>query len=141
MSLVKLLYFGYSLLRWIRKSGHVVAYRRHLLLFLSVSVLLIISSYTIDYYCLQRLRPNAFHLPFGDQGLAGELLTFFYFSVGRFTTAGGSEVYPLGGVAQALVVCETLLAYFTTVIILANLGLLQALLSTPPPPDAAPPRG
>ena len=136
LSLGKLTYFISSLLRWIRKSGQEAVYRRHLLLFLLLSVLLIISSYAIDYYCLQRLRPDSFHLPFGQQDLVGQLLTFFYFSAGRFTTAGGSEVYPTAGLAQAYVVSEILLSYFTTVLIIANLSLLQALLSPASRPDA-----
>lgn len=129
LTLIKLAYFISSLLRWIRKSGQEAVYRRHLLLFLLLSVLLIICSYAIDYYCLQRIHPNSFHLPFGREDLVGQLLTFFYLSAGRFTTAGGSEVYPTTSLAQAYVVSEILLAYFTTVLIIANLGLLQALLS------------
>jgi len=129
LSLGKLTYFIGSLLRWIRKSGQDAVYRRHPLLFMLLSVLLIISSYAIDYYCLERLLPAAFHLPFGEQDLVGQLLTFFYFSAGRFTTAGGSEVYPTAWLAQAYVVSEILLSYFTTVLIIANLSLLQALFS------------
>lgn len=129
MSLGKLMYFIRSMLRWIRRSGLELVYRRHLLTFLLLSVLLIITSYAIDYYCLARIRPDSFHLPFGQQDLVGQLLTFFYFSAGRFTTAGGSEVYPTSGLAQAYVVSEILLSYFTTVLIIANLSLLQALLS------------
>lgn len=140
LCLGKLTYFIGSLLRWllrwIRKSGQEAVYRQHLLLFLLLSVLLIISSYAIDYYCLERLRPDSFHLPFGQQDLVGQLLTFFYFSAGRFTTAGGSEVYPTAGLAQAYGVSEILLSYFTTVLIIANLSLLQALLSPASRPDA-----
>ena len=136
MTLGKLTYFISSILRWIRKSGQEAIYRRHLLTFLLVSVLLIISSYAIDYYCLERIRPDSFHLPFGQQDLVGQLLTFFYFSAGRFTTAGGSEVYPTAGLAQAYVGSEILLSYFTTVLIIANLSLLQDLLSPPSRPDA-----
>jgi len=136
MTLAKLVYFISSLLRWIRRSGQEEVYRRLLLLFMLLSVLLIISSYAIDYYCLQRIYANSFHLPFGRADLVGQLLTFFYFSAGRFTTAGGSEVYPTAALAQAYVVSEILLAYFTTVLIIANLGLLQALLSPATrPPD------
>lgn len=140
MTLIKLGYFITSLLRWIRRSGQEEVYRRHLLLFLLLSVLLIICSYAIDYYCLQRIYPDSFHLPFGAADLVGQLLTFFYLSAGRFTTAGGSEVYATASLAQAYVVSEILLAYFTTVLIIANVGLLQTLLSparrdepTPPP--------
>ena len=129
LTLSKLAYFISSLLRWIRRSGQEEVYRRHLLLFLLLSVLLIICSYAIDYSCLQRIYPDSFHLPFGREDLVGQLLTFFYLSAGRFTTAGGSEVYPTASLAQAYVVSEILLAYFTTVLIIANIGLLQALLS------------
>jgi len=129
MTLAKLGYFVSSILRWIRKSGQQDVYRRLLLLFLLLSVLLIISSYAIDYYCLQRIYAGAFHLPFGREDLVGQLLTFFYFSAGRFTTAGGSEVYPTAALAQAYVVSEILLSYFTTVLLIANLSLLQTLLS------------
>lgn len=129
MTLGKLSYFVSSLLRWIRRSGHEGVYRQHLMLFLLLSVLLIISSYAIDYYCLLPIQPNSFHLSLGSSDLVSQLLTFFYFSAGRFTTAGGSEVYPMTSLARAYVVSEILLSYFTTVLIIANISILQALLS------------
>ncbi|WP_125916721.1 hypothetical protein [Hymenobacter coccineus] len=134
ITLAKLTYFVGSILRWIRRSAADDVYRRHLLMFLFLNVLLIISSYAIDYYCLHRIRPESFHLPFGEQDPVGQLLTFFYFSTGRFTTAGGSEVYPTAGLAQGYVVSEILLSYCTTVLIVANISLLQTLLAPAKPP-------
>jgi len=130
MTLVKLRYFIESILRWIRRSGLEGTYRRPLLLFLLVSVLLIISSYAIDYYCLERIYPAAFHLPLGPQGVPQQLLTFLYYSAGRFTTASGGEIFPTPSLAQAYVMSEVLLAYFTTVLIIANLSLLQTVMAS-----------
>lgn len=129
MTLVKLRYFVGSVLGWVRRAGQEDAYRRPLLLFLLVSVLLMISSYAIDYYCLARIYPDAFHLPLGHQNVPRQLLTFLYYSAGRFTTASGGEVYPTASLAQVYVMSEVLLAYFTTVLIIANLGLLQAIMA------------
>ena len=127
LTLGKLTYFVHSLLRWVRHSTRRHEHRQHLLLFVLLSVLLIIGSYSIDYYCLNRIHPHSFHLPFGQQDPVAQLVTFFYLSAGRFTTAGGSEVYATTTLAQAYLTSEILLAYFTTVLLIANLGMLQAL--------------
>lgn len=123
----KLVYFVRAVLDWIRKTVDSPEHFYHLTTFVALVTLLIISSYAIDYYCLYRIYPAAFHLPFGERDPLGQLLTFFYLSAGTFTTAGSNEVFPTSLLGQLYVTSEMLLGYATTVLIIANLSHLRHL--------------
>lgn len=123
----KLVYFVRSVLGWIRKTVDSPEHFYHLTTFMALTILLIVSSYAIDYYCLYRIYPQAFRLPFGERDAAGQILTFFYFSSGIFSTAGSGEVYPTSLLGQFYVTTEMLIGYATTVLIIANLSHLRHL--------------
>lgn len=130
--LAKVSYFIMATLRWIRQTVRSPYHRAYLPGFLVLHVLLIILSFGIDYYCLYQINPASFYLPFGRQDSWGQLLTLLYFSLGKFTTAGGGEVHPANAVAQCCVMAEMVISYFTTVLIIANVSYLQALFSRKP---------
>ena len=125
--LVKVVYFVLAILRWIRKSVVSSYHLTYLTGFLVLHVLLVVLSFGIDYYCLYRISPAAFNLPVGQQTPWEQLLTFLYFSLGKFTTAGGGELHPVTAVAQGCVMAEMAVSYFTTVLIIANVSHLQHL--------------
>jgi hypothetical protein len=128
----KVVYFILALLRWIRKTVTSPYHLTYLTGFLVLHVLLVVLSFAIDYYCLYQIDASSFTLPFGRQGLWGQMLTFLYFSLGKFTTAGGGEMHPATAVAQACVMAEMAISYFTTVLIIANVSHLQALFGGKP---------
>src|SRR4030081_3792000 len=92
--------------------------------FVVVSILLVIVSYGIDYYCLFRIDPGAF-TGLNESNIGTELIAFFYYSVSVFTTAGFGDVRPHLTTAQILVSTELMIAYFFTILVLANILLLR----------------
>lgn len=130
--MIKVAYFILALLRWIRKTVYSPYHLTYLTGFLVLHVLLVVLSFAIDYYCLYQIDAASFTLPFGRQGLWGQMLTFLYFSLGKFTTAGGGEMHPATAVAQACVMAEMAISYFTTVLIIANVSHLQTLFGSKP---------
>lgn len=127
LMLAKAAYFIIATLSWIRKTVVSSYHLTHLTGFLALHVLLIVLSFGIDYYCLYRINPTSFELPFGQRDPWGQMLTFLYFSLGKFTTAGGGELHPTNAVAQCCVMAEMIVSYFTTVLVIANVGHLQGL--------------
>ncbi|MVN74952.1 hypothetical protein GO988_01290 [Hymenobacter sp. HMF4947] len=132
LTAAKVAYFLVAILRWIRQTVTSPYHLQHLLSFLALHVLLIVCSFGIDYYCLHEISDDSFYLPSGPQAAWRQMLTFLYFSLGKFTTAGGGELHPLSPAAQVCAMAEMVVSYFTTVLIIANVGLLQALFGRKP---------
>ena len=89
--------------------------------FVIVSILLVIISYGIDYYCLFRIDPDAFAGLISRSNIGTELISFFYFSISVFTTTGFGDVKPNLITAQILVSTELMIAYFFTILAFANI--------------------
>jgi hypothetical protein len=134
MTTLKVLYFLGATLRWIQQTVSSTYHLRYLMGFLVLQVLLIVLSFAIDYYCLYQINPASFLLPKEQlgRGLTAQLLTFLYFSLGKYTTAGGGEMHPATPAAQVCAMGEMVVSYFTTVLIIANVGYLQTLFSRSP---------
>jgi hypothetical protein len=128
---LKVLYFLGATLHWIRQTVSSAYHLRYLMGFLVLQVLLIVLSFAIDYYCLYRINADSFLLPTDQsgRGMAAQLLIFLYFSLGKYTTAGGGEMHPATPAAQICAMGEMVVSYFTTVLIIANVGYLQSLFS------------
>jgi len=135
--LAKATYFIWALLNWVRKSVVSSYHLTYLTGFFVLHVLLLVLSFGIDYYCLYRINPASFFLATTPPGNWAQLLTFLYFSLGKFTTAGGGELHPANALAQCCVMVEMALSYFTTVLVIANVSYLQALFGGKPS-DRAP---
>jgi uncharacterized membrane protein len=131
MTTLKMLYFLGATLHWIQQTVASAYHRRYLMGFLVLQVLLIVLSFAVDYYCLYQINSASFVLPADQlgQGLVAQLLTFLYFSLGKYTTAGGGEMHPGTPAAQVCAMGEMVVSYFTTVLIIANVGYLQTLFS------------
>lgn len=123
----KVAYFLVALLRWISKTVASTYHLRYLISFLGLHVLLIVCSFGIDYFSLYRLNPASFHLATYPPDMPRQFLTFLYFSLGKFTTSGGGEIHPVSPAAQLCAMGEMVVSFFTTVLIIANVGLLQTL--------------
>jgi hypothetical protein len=92
--------------------------------FVVTTILLVIVSYAIDYYCLFRIDPDAF-AGIIHRNIGTEVVSFFYFSISVFTTAGFGDIKPNLTTAQILVSTELMIAYFFTILVLANILLLR----------------
>lgn len=123
----KVAYFIGAILHWIRRTVYSRYHLKHLIGFLLLHVLLIVLSFAIDYYCLYQINPASFAMSFGQQAAWEQMLTFLYFSLGVFTTAGGGEMHPVSAPAQCCVMAEMVLTYGTTVLIIANVSHLRRL--------------
>jgi hypothetical protein len=129
---IKAGYFLRTTLRWIRRTVSSAYHARFLMSFLALQVLLIVLSFAVDYYCLYRIDAASFLLPDKPAAPWQQMLTFLYFSLGKYTTAGGGDMHPVTPAAQACAMGEMVVSYVTTVLIIANVGYLQALFGRKP---------
>ncbi len=93
--------------------------------FIALSVLLAVVSFALDYYCLFRIDESAFRGVSAEVSAGSELLTYFYFSVSTFTTAGLGDITPVGKVAQSLVALQLAIGWLTTVLVIGNVVHLR----------------
>ena len=122
-------YFTRFVFRQIRLTAHKEFYFHEFMSFIVVTIMLVIVSYGIDYYCLSRIDPDAFTVIIRKNTVT-ELVSFFYFSISVFTTAGFGDVKPNLTTAQILVSTELMIAYFFTILVLANILLLRESFKT-----------
>jgi len=125
LMLVKVAYFVITTLGWIHHTLTSAHHRRYMMGFLMLQMLLIVFSFGTDYFCLYQIDPSSFRITGGRKPLMEEFLVFLYFSLGKYTTAGVGEIHPISPVARLCAMCEMVVAYFTTVLIIANVGNLQ----------------
>jgi hypothetical protein len=124
ISIFKAAYFIRFVFRQIKETAKKDFYFHEFLSFVVVTILLVIVSYCIDYYCLFRIDPDAF-TGLNTSNIGTELIDFFYYSISVFTTAGFGDVRPHLTTAQILVSTELMIAYFFTILVLANILLLR----------------
>ena len=91
-----------------------------------VSILLVIISFAIDYYCLFRIKASAFDGLIHKSSVVTEFVTFFYYSISVFTTAGFGDVKPNCTSAQIFVSLELMIAFFFTVLVIANISHIRS---------------
>lgn len=118
-------YFIWFTFSNIRATSHHEFYFHEIVPFVALSVLLIILSFGLDYYCLYQINPKAFSGDFGPDNLLDTLVTFLYFSVTTFTTAGLGEITPHTISARILVMLELFIAFFFTILVIANIAQLR----------------
>lgn len=125
VSVAKSAYFIAFTFRSIRDSAQRDFYFHEFLPFVVLTVALFVLSFGLDYYCLYRIRPTAFS---GDLDAANPLqtlVTFLYFSVTTFTTAGLGDIVPHAVVARVFVMMELFVAFFFTILVIANITHLR----------------
>jgi uncharacterized membrane protein (UPF0182 family) len=126
LSISKAAYFIYFVFRTIKESAHKEFDFREFMSFIVVSILLVILSFAIDYYCLFRIKADSFAGLIQKSSVLTEFITFFYYSISVFTTAGFGDVKPNSTSAQIFVSMELMIAFFFTVLVIANIGHIRS---------------
>lgn len=125
ISVAKSGYFIYFVFKTIKETAYKKFYFYEFMSFIVVSILLVIISFAIDYYCLFRIKADAFAGLIPKSSIITEFITFFYYSISVFTTAGFGDVKPNNTSAQIFVSMELLIAFFFTVLVIANIGHIR----------------
>lgn len=118
-------YFIWFVFGQIKETTHEKFFFHEFISFIVVSILLVIISYAIDFYCLFRIQGDSFLGLIPKQSIMTEFITFFYFSISVFTTAGFGDVKPNSTTAQIFVSTELMIAYCFTILILANISNIR----------------
>ncbi len=126
ISLLKAGYFIYFVFRTIKETAHREFNFHEFMAFVVASILLVILSFAIDYYCLYRIDANAFAGLIPKQNIATEFISFFYYSISVFTTAGFGDIKPNSSSAQIFVSTELMIAFFFTILVIANIGHIRS---------------
>ncbi len=129
ISLFKSAYFIYFVFRTIKDTANKEFYFHEFMSFVVISILLVIISFAIDYYCLFRIDPASFQGLIQKQHIATEFLSFFYYSISVFTTAGFGDIKPGNSSSQIFVSTELMIAFFFTILIIANISHLRSSFS------------
>ncbi|MCC7504794.1 MAG: hypothetical protein IT259_05830 [Saprospiraceae bacterium] len=125
VALFKASYFLYLLISRLRKTAGQQFFFYQFANFIALSVLLVVVSFSLDYYCFYRIDASSFSgIPPGISTLK-EFLAFFYFSVSTFTTAGLGDITPRGSLTQVLVALQLSIGWLTTVLVIGNIAHLR----------------
>ncbi len=125
ISLSKAAYLIYFVFRTIKATAHKDFFFNEFMSFVVVSILLVILSFAIDYYCLFRIDQTAFAGLISTSSLLKELIAFFYYSISVFTTAGFGDIKPNSTIAQIFVSTELMIAFFFTILVIANIAHIR----------------
>jgi len=133
-------YFIWFTLSNIQDTAHRDFYFHEFVPFLVMSVLLIILSFGVDYYCLFRINENAFSGELPQGHVLETATTFLYFSVTNFTTAGLGDIAPKTASARIFVMLELIIGFFFTILVIANITQIRESFSrkAKSPPDNSP---
>ena len=126
ISLLKAAYFIYFVFRTIKETAHKEFDFPEFMGFVVTSILLVILSFAIDYYCLFRINAQAFAGLIPKQNILTEFISFVYYSISVFTTAGFGDIKPNSTSAQIFVSTELMIAFFFTILVIANIGHLRS---------------
>ncbi len=111
--------FIYFVFARIKESVHKEFYFDEFISFIGVSIFLIIISFAIDFYGLYRIDADSFY-GIQSESILTDCVTFFYFSISAFTTAGFGDIHPQSPVAQIFVSMELMIAFFFTILVITN---------------------
>ncbi|HQW84368.1 MAG TPA: ion channel [Ferruginibacter sp.] len=126
LSLLKAGYFIYFVFGTIKETAHKEFDFHEFLGFVVLSILLVILSFAIDYYCLFRINAHSFAGVIAKQNIITEFISFFYYSISVFTTAGFGDIKPNSTSAQIFVSTELMIAFFFTILVIANITHIRA---------------
>ncbi len=118
----------FFIIQSLKKIFHVinknVAYFRFLI-FMSVNILTIIFSYSVDFFCLYQIDPSHFTGLPANLNEAEILFEFFYLSMLGFNNLGFYDVIPASLLAKTLVMGEIMIYYFTIILVLSDFVSLR----------------
>lgn len=126
ISIAKSVYFIYFVFKTIKNTAHKEFYFNEFISFAVVSIQLVIISFAIDYYCLFRINSVSFAGIIPKASIATEFISFFYYSISVFTTAGFGDIKPNSTSAQIFVSMELMIAFFFTILVIANISHIRS---------------
>ncbi len=110
-----------------------LAYHRFMLLML-INMSQIITSFALDYHCLQLLDGRSFGSIDASLSSAGLLFECFYYSVLNFSFFGYGDVTPQTIPAKLLTMTEIILAFVTVIFLLSDfISLKESLVKRSDP--------
>lgn len=91
----------------------------HFLILTGINILLIVTSFGLDYYCINKVVPGSI------SGLTSatsieQFLECLYFSIVTFSTTGFGDVTPTNLYTRGLVALEIIVAFTATIFVIAN---------------------
>ncbi len=91
----------------------------HFIALVSVNIVLIITSFAVDYFVLYKIYPQGFKgvLASDDLSVLSEML---YFSLITFTTTGFGDIVPTANFARLPVSMEIIVGFVSTIFIISN---------------------
>ena len=127
-ALAKLIFFiGYGYKNLLRFAAIDLSYHKFLA-FISLNILVIIFSFTADFFCLYQVDATSFEGIDARGGMAEAAFNFFYFSFLIFSNIGITTILPLSIVAKCLTIFETTLSFITIIFMLSDfISLKQSL--------------
>ena len=127
LSIAKAAYFIFFVFKTIKDTAHREFYFHEFMSFAVVSILLVIISFAIDYYCLSRISAESFAGIIPKSNIVTEFISFFYYSISVFTTAGFGDIKPNSTNAQIFVSMELMVSFFFTILVIANISHIRNL--------------
>ncbi len=129
LSIAKAAYFIFFVFQTIKETAHKEFYFHEFISFAVVSILLVIMSFAIDYYCLFRISADSFAGTIPKSNIVTEFISFIYYSISVFTTAGFGDIKPNSTNAQVFVSMELMIAFFFTILVIANISHIRSSFS------------
>ena len=128
----KCIFFGVENLQqlWQATLRNIPYYRFMILMLVNMSQM--ITSFALDYHCLQLLNSASFGAMSAEWSPPELLFECFYYSVLNFTFFGYGDVTPQTIPAKLLTMSEILLAFITVIFLLSDfISLKESLLRRP----------
>jgi hypothetical protein len=117
----QLFYFVvFSLRKLFFETGVKLSYAK-ILIRISGTIVLILLTFTLNYWCLFDNNPEAI-AGVNDSSLFRELLDMFYFSCVTLATVGYGDILPKSMAAKSIVILEMATAFFIVVFLLSNVS-------------------
>ena len=91
----------------------------HFLTLTGTNILLIVISFGLDYYCINKIVPSSIS-GLTSTNSAKQFLECLYFSIMTFSTTGFGDVTPKNLYTRGLVAMEIIVAFTATVFVIAN---------------------
>lgn len=135
----KSLFFGAENLRELWQASWRNLPYYHFMLLMLVNMSQMITSFALDYHCLQSLRANSFGSIPAEFSSAELLFECFYYSVLNFTFFGYGDITPQTIPAKLLTMTEILLAFVTVIFLLSDfISLKESLIRRSGPSSSDP---
>lgn len=124
-ALVKVLYVVILCFRRIVTIAHLDLPYHRFLLFIAANVVLIVFSFSFDYWSVFHMDPTSFTGLEDTNNVAEEYFKLFYLSLLMFTNMGVANVVPVKIPAEVLVMFEAIVSFVTLIFILSDYVVLR----------------